>query len=163
LALYALGKLHSTVAKQKSHDLVAAEPKAVVFFQASLVVFPKNYMAANDLGVLLAQGGSYAEARKALEHSVMTMRQSASVYNLSVVYRQLGQPRVADQLRQEADALHRTEVARLNARQTSADGMVQWMDPRAFAQTNVQGANPPTTMPVQQNTTAARQSGDTRK
>ena len=61
MALYALGKLHAAAARQRNLDLPAAEPKAVVFYQASLLVCPQNYMSANDLGVVLAQGGYYAE------------------------------------------------------------------------------------------------------
>ena len=39
----------------------AAEPKAMVFYQAALLVMPRNSMAANDLGVLLARSGYFAE------------------------------------------------------------------------------------------------------
>ena len=87
MALYALGKLHAAVAAAETSDLPAAEPKAVVFYQASLLVCPRNYMAANDLGVVLAQSGYYAEARSALEHSVRISWQSANLGNLAVVYR----------------------------------------------------------------------------
>ena len=40
---------------RRNFDLPAAEPKAVVFYQASLLVCPQNYMSANDLGVVLAR------------------------------------------------------------------------------------------------------------
>ena len=56
MALYALGKLHAAAARQRNLDLPAAEPKAVVFYQASLLVCPQNYMSANDLGVVLRRG-----------------------------------------------------------------------------------------------------------
>ena len=63
MALYALGKLHAVVAERKTADLPAAESKAVVFYQAALLACPRNHMAANDLGVLLAHEGYYPEAR----------------------------------------------------------------------------------------------------
>ncbi len=42
----------------------------MVFFQAAMLAYPENFMAANDLGVLLAQCGNYADARAMLEHSL---------------------------------------------------------------------------------------------
>ncbi len=143
MALYALGKLHAAAARQRNLDLPAAEPKAVVFYQASLLVCPQNYMSANDLGVVLAQGGCYAEARSALEHSVFISRQSASLGNLAVVYQQLGQPWLAEQARRQAESVRRVEVEGRRARQTSANGAVQWVDPRTFAEMNLETPVPP--------------------
>ena len=57
MALHALGKLHAALAQKKGSLVVAPESKAMVFYQAALLVYPNNYMAANDLGVLLAQCG----------------------------------------------------------------------------------------------------------
>jgi polysaccharide export outer membrane protein len=143
MALYALGKLHATVARQRSLDLPAAAPKAVVFYQASLVVCGRNYLSANDLGVVLAESGYYAEARAALEYSARLSSQSANLGNLAVVYGQLGQSRLAAQARQRAEAARRSEIERLRARQISAGGAVRWVDPRAFAQTGIETPDPP--------------------
>ena len=63
MALYALGKLHASLARQKRTEIVAAEAKTVAFFQAALLVSPTNYMASNDLGVFLAQCGNLTEAQ----------------------------------------------------------------------------------------------------
>ena len=60
MALHALGKLHAAYARHKTIRVGAAEPKAMTFYQAALLVFPRNHMAANDLGVLLAQAGVVA-------------------------------------------------------------------------------------------------------
>ncbi len=157
MALYALGKLHAVGSRQKTLELPAAEPKAMVYYQAALLVLPRNYMAANDLGALLAQGGYYSEARSALEHSLLISRQSTTLNNLAVVYRHLGQPRLADQARQQAELTHAREVAQLRARQTSANGLVQWIDPRGFAETMGDSTNPPRTVPAQPTTLATRQ------
>ena len=102
MALHALGKLHGALAQKKGIPIVAPEAKAMVFYQAALLVYPKNYMAANDLGVLLAQCGNYAEARAMLEHSLSLCRQSTSWQNLAVVYRQLGQTALAARAGQQA-------------------------------------------------------------
>ena len=58
MALYALGKLHAALAARGGSAIPAAGPKAVTFFQAALLVSPRNHLASNDLGVLLARGGS---------------------------------------------------------------------------------------------------------
>ncbi len=142
MALYALGKLHAVVSQRKTADLVAAESKAVVFYQAALLTCPQNHMAANDLGVLLAHGGYYPEARSALERSVSILPQSANLNNLAIVYQRLGQPAMADQARRQAESVRRGEIERLRTRQASANGAVQWIDPKVFAEMGVEPADP---------------------
>ena len=53
MALGALGKMHAALAGKPNPEIVAPEAKAIAFFQAAILVCPRNYMAANDLGVLL--------------------------------------------------------------------------------------------------------------
>ena len=90
MALLGMGKLYAALAAQNGTAVRGAESKAVVCYQASLLVCPQNYLSSNDLGVILGRGGHYTEARIALEHSVSICRQAASWHNLAVVYRQLG-------------------------------------------------------------------------
>ncbi len=96
VALSALGKMHAALAGKPNPEIVAPEAKAIVFFQAAILVCPRNYMAANDLGVLLAHSGDFAGARRMLEHSVLVCRCWENLNNLSVVYRQVGQQRLAE-------------------------------------------------------------------
>ena len=112
MALHALGKLHSAYARHKTIRVGAAEPKAMTFYQAAMLVFPRNYMAANDLGVLLAQAGAWPEARAALEHSLSIRGQSAGWHNLAVVYQQLGQNDLAGRANWQAETARRAEAAR---------------------------------------------------
>ncbi len=105
MALHAMGKLHSAWAQKKGTPIVAPESKAMVFYQAALLVYPQNYMAANDLGVLLAQCGHYADSQAMLEHCLSLRQQSTGWQNLSVVYRQLGQTALAAQAAQQAARL----------------------------------------------------------
>jgi tetratricopeptide (TPR) repeat protein len=134
MALHALGKLHSACARHKTIRMGAAEPKAMTFYQAALLVFPRNYMAANDLGVLLAQAGAWPEARAALEHSLSIQPQSAGWHNLAVVYQQLGQHELARRASSQAAATQRAEAARAAGVSVAAQQSVRWMDPRSFAQ-----------------------------
>ena len=55
MALGALGKMHVALAGKPNPEIVAPEAKAIVFFQAAILVCSQNHIAANDLGVLLAQ------------------------------------------------------------------------------------------------------------
>ena len=112
MALRALGKLHEALAGKKAASEPAAESKAMVFYQAALLVYPGNYMAANDLGVLLARSGNSADARTILEYSLSLSPQPATWHNLAVVYRQLGQPALADRAGRRAAALEQAELAR---------------------------------------------------
>lgn len=146
MALYSMGKLHGTLAQNKRSPITSPESKAVVFYQAALLVYPKNYMAANDLGVLLAQCGNNADARTMLEHSASLSRQTTTWQNLVVVYRQLGQPALAERAAQQAMMLRQAELAK---RQTSkaTNGQVQWVEPQTFARTTTNAPNSPGATP----------------
>lgn len=135
MALHGLGKLHAALARNPAIDLAAAEPKAVAFFQAALLVYPRNLMAANDLGVLLARAGHWKGARQVLEHAVAVNPQSVSWRNLAVVYQQLGNMSMARHARQMADAAIRQEIARRGG--SRRFDKVQWLAPGEFAETHV--------------------------
>ena len=134
MALAALGKTHAALAGKPNPEIIAPEAKAIVFFQAALLVCPKNYMAANDLGVLLAHNGDYTGARRLLEHSVLVCRCSENLYNLGVVYRQAGQLRLAELALEKARLAKAAENARQKHGSLSADGRVEWVDSSALAE-----------------------------
>ena len=132
MALYALGKLHTTLAEHPIASIRAAEPKAMTFFQAALLVHPGNFMAANDLGVLLGRAGRFEHARKMLEFSVKHSPQPATWRNLAKVYQQLGLRAHAEQAEHYAQSLDQTRQARLAQKGLGAEGRVHWVDPSAF-------------------------------
>lgn len=147
MALYAMGKLHNALADNKRLSTTASESKAVVFYQAALLVYPKNYMAANDLGVLLARCGNNTDARAMLERSVALSQQTTTWQNLAVVYRQLGQPMLAERATQQAAMLRQAELAKRQVPRRT-DGPVQWVDPQGFAQTSTTAPSMPATAPA---------------
>ncbi len=153
VALGALGKMHAALAGKAGSGVVAPEAKAIVFFQAAILVCPRNYMAANDLGVLLAHSGDYAGGRRMLEHSVLVCRCSENLNNLSVVYRHLGEPRLADLAVEKAQAAKAEESTRQKSANLSAGGTVAWVDPAAL----VQSANAWTDGPAKSATSAGQQ------
>ncbi|MHC4180908.1 MAG: hypothetical protein ACYSWU_25710, partial [Planctomycetota bacterium] len=112
----------------------AAESKAVAFYQAALLTSPRNYLAANDLGVLLARCGNCREAEAALKYSLSLHPQAAGWRNLAVVYRQLGQTALARRADQLSESALRAEIARRRAFGNPSQHPVRWMDPATFAQ-----------------------------
>jgi tetratricopeptide (TPR) repeat protein len=141
MALHGLGKLHAN--GSKNVRLAAAEPKAIVYYQASLLVYPNNFMAANDLGVLLARCGNYVQAKAMLEYSLSLRAASVGWQNLSVVYRQLGQPNLAVHAAQQAAIARDAEIARRRNMQMPVQEQVRWIEPAAFAQTSTNTPNSP--------------------
>jgi len=141
MALHSLGKLHTALARKKISLATAAEPKAMVYFQAALLVYPKNFLSANDLGVLLAQCGDYNDARTMLEYGFALCPQSATCHNLAVVYGQLGQVAMADRANRSAATLEQAEAARRKMACGTANNSVLWVDPRTFAARSANAPN----------------------
>ena len=142
MALHALGKLHGTLAGNSGSR--AAESKAVSFYQAALLAYPGNHMAANDLGVLLARCGNGREAEAALKYSLSIRRQSTGWHNLAIVYRQLGQTALARQADRLSQSARLAETARRKTPQNPSQQPVRWVDTRTFAQvTGRKAAVPP--------------------
>jgi polysaccharide export outer membrane protein len=139
MALWALGKVHRAMAAKDPGSVVAGEAKAIVFFQAALLVNPRNYLASNELGVLLAQGGRCEDARKALEHAVSIRQQPAIWHNLAVVYQQLGLADFARRAQWLADHGGHPATAAHRA-------PVRWVDPASFAR--MAATTPETAAPV---------------
>jgi hypothetical protein len=158
MSLYALGKLHDSLAQKQSDREPAAGSKAMVFYQAALLVDPANVMAANDLGVLLARAGDYRHARLMLEHSVSIHPYSATWHSLAVVYRQLGEPALADRANGQSALAGQVEMAERQRRTGTSKEGIQWLDPETFAQTSTSMPNAPgpSAAPPTQSTVAGR-------
>lgn len=91
MALRGLGKIYAEWKGAGSLLQGNAESQAMVFYQAALNVWPENYMAANDLGVLLARGERWEDAACVLEYARRIKPNPTILANLSKVYRQTGQ------------------------------------------------------------------------
>ncbi len=73
--------------------------KAVSLYQAALAVDSENPVAANELGVLMAQYGELHKAEYWLQHSVRLNPHPVATANLARVSEHLGLPNVEDQVR----------------------------------------------------------------
>jgi tetratricopeptide (TPR) repeat protein len=152
MALRGLGKLYEGMAEKKFQNVQVARPKAMAFYQAALLSCPQNYLASNDLGVLLARNGRFDDARLALEHSLSITQQATAWRNLAIVYQQLGHADWAQQAQQRFEVLQRTNSAQPGGRSPSNE-LVQWIDPQTFAQTTSEQPNAPVpSIPAQQAT-----------
>jgi polysaccharide biosynthesis/export protein len=91
-SIYYLGRLQPFLGGSVDRNAVLGEPKALALEQAALSVDPRNFRAANELGVLLARCGQLEPARKALLYSASIERHPEIFQNLACVYRDLGDP-----------------------------------------------------------------------
>jgi len=161
MALYGLGNLHRAIAAKRGVRIRAAMPKAMAFYQAALLVSPGNYMPSNELGVLLAQGGRYEEARIALEHGVSVCRQPAGWYNLAAVYHELGRTELAELAYRQYQEMYQARAAGRRSPSPTPTPQVQWVDPGTFARSygDTPGAEQPrpaTPLSIDWRTPAAR-------
>ena len=148
MALQGLGKLHAALADHRAVGVKAAESKAVVFYQAALLVYPPNYMASNDLAVLLAHAGRYDEAQMALRHSLSIRPHAIGWRNLAVVYRELGQPELALRAARQWQAYRKAEIARAGPVAKGSNPAVRWVTPEAFARSFAQTPDEPRNRPA---------------
>jgi polysaccharide export outer membrane protein len=89
-AIYYLGRLQPFLGGSVDRNAVLGEPKALALEQAALSIDPRNFRAANELGVILARCGQLEPARKALLYSASIERHPEIFQNLAYVYRELG-------------------------------------------------------------------------
>ena len=134
MALHALGKLYDALAAKQGASEPTAAPKAMVYYQAALLAYHENFMAANDLGVLLARSGNLKAARGMLEYSLSLSRQSTTLRNLAAVYRNTGEAALAGYVDNEAAWIEQAEIARNKYMRSIGDRSVHWLDPQTFAQ-----------------------------
>ncbi len=149
MALHALAKLYASSENNPTLTIVSAKSKAMTCFQAALVAYPRNYMASNDLGVLLANSGRFDDARMILEESAANTPHSTTWHNLAVVYHELRMNNLAARAEANYRASLEQEMAQRNARSPgTSDPRVVWLSPDDFAKTYAQTADARQPMPA---------------
>lgn len=144
MALHGLGKFHGVIASQPAPSIFAAEPKALVYQQAALLTDSRNYLAANELAVLLAKNGYLQSARTLLQRSVAGSPQPTAWHNLSVVHRYLGEKQLSALAEQESAAAAERLASKNNG---ATSQQIRWVDPQTFAASS-RTATDVTTNPV---------------
>ncbi len=128
-AIYYLGRLQPFLGGSVERNALLAEPKALALEQAALSVDPRNYRAANELGVLLARCGQYEPARKALLYSASIERHPEIFQNLAYVYSQMGDRSDAQSMQTLANEERRLHVGG----SSTAPQLVYLVDHKTFA------------------------------
>lgn len=125
MALYTLGKLNSQLGDVEPEQHRMATRRAVAFQQAALLAHNQNYMAAHELGVLLAETGHLAEAWQLLDQVARREPNAIVFRNLARVHDELGQTAFANECRVHADQLARQGRGPV--------AQVAWVSPQQFA------------------------------
>jgi tetratricopeptide (TPR) repeat protein len=128
LTLFRLGKVQLAMAQQESDPQMLHGPQAMVFCQAAMAADERNFLAANELGVLMARYGQLQEARRLLLHSVSIQPKVEAWHNLSVVHQRLGEADLAKRAEHERQLLAQRSPAA-----SSVAGNIEWVDAKAFA------------------------------
>jgi tetratricopeptide (TPR) repeat protein len=136
-ALYGLGRAETVTTAGASTRNPLGSPNAMAFYQAALQVDPQNYMASNELGVLMARYGDLEGAGLQFAHSISVKPQVETWHNLATVYRRMGQTERADQADQQREKLLAAQRAQpdtpMNAADLAARPTVKWVDAETFA------------------------------
>jgi|GEM_PF-1818522 len=126
MALHALGKISSQLGHLEAEKNQLADRHAVAYQQAALLSHSQNYLAAHELGVLLATSGHFAEAQRLLIAV-------ASYEPNAVVYRNLA--RIEEKLGNTQQALaNRAYAQQLSQQGATGTNNIQWVAPNQFAQ-----------------------------
>jgi tetratricopeptide (TPR) repeat protein len=138
-ALYGLGRAESvTIAGASTRNRLGA-PNAMALYQSALLVDPQNYMAANELGVLMARYGDLDGAAGQFLHSVSLKPQLETWHNLAAVYRRMGQLELSKRAEQEREKMLAEARSRGAAAENPSDlgssPTLQWVDVDTFAAT----------------------------
>ena len=133
--LFWLGKVHNSLARQSQAADRLQGPQAMVCFRAALTVAPQHYLAANELGVLLARYGQLQDAKTLLQQSVNTRSHAEGWQNLVIVHKRLGEQQLATLAEQELAALGGKTALAANGQKPA----VNWLDNKSFSATGEKG------------------------
>jgi len=133
MALYGLGKLHAAMAHHCGETMPWAGACAATFYRASLLVCPRNYMAANDLGVHVAEAGRPEEARAVLEHSLSIHPHPAGWANLHALDRLRAHDGPARKTQPPSDLPPMGTAA---TRRAGGLPFIRWAHPEEFVRTS---------------------------
>lgn len=129
-ALYGLGRVYTVLDEASSTSQELNVPKAMALHQAALLVNPRSYQAANELGVLLARFGQLEDARRVLLHSISLQPEPEAWHNLAVVHERLGEIELAHRARNEWQLA--LDHRKGQPQDTESPPPVRWVDVQEF-------------------------------
>jgi tetratricopeptide (TPR) repeat protein len=133
MALYGCGRMELVATAVATHNNALAAPKAIAWQRAALLVDSENYLAANELGVLLGRCEQWQEAKSLLVHSVSLAPTPEGWHNLALTYAKLGEQQHA----QDAQKAYLASLAALPASAQAPGGAnraakLRWVEPAVF-------------------------------
>jgi tetratricopeptide (TPR) repeat protein len=131
MALYGLARIYEHLGTENGADRVARSRQSVAFHEAALLACPDNFLAAHELGVVLARLGRNEKAMEMLIRSVQLSPSSVAYRNLAVVSRQTGRHQEATVAEQYAE-----QVARHEESAGESASRVALLEPADFARTS---------------------------
>lgn len=145
LSLYALGRLHMAMADLSAEAPQRKHPQAMTLYQAAVATDQNNFLAANELGVMLARYGRHEAAKQMLQLASRGKPRAETWHNLSAVHQQLGEQQLAALARQEFEAAKARQngTLRFAAHNGLSPPVVEWVSPEAFAEQSRGAALPP--------------------
>ena len=132
LALYSLGRLLAANATAGDATATQSDGHAMTLHQAALLADHRNFLAANELSVLLARYGRYAEARDLLRQAVAVSPRPSLWHNLAVVHARLGEAQLAEAARMQMSLVQQGGTPHSLAARFD----VRWLEPQTFAGTS---------------------------
>lgn len=105
MALYTLGKLNSQLKATEPEQHPLATRRAVAFQQAALLAHNENYLAAHELGLLLAETGHFPEAKHLLTQVASEQPDVVVFRNLARIHQASGDQAQAQLCRAESERL----------------------------------------------------------
>jgi tetratricopeptide (TPR) repeat protein len=128
MALFGIGRIYQQLAARRD-QATQPLPKALTYYRSAVLAHPRNHLAANEAGVLLARAGRYAQARPWFDHSLALSPSSTTHGNLAYVCQKLGDGGTS--------AVHASEATRLASHEMStgrlsAERGITWLTPDEF-------------------------------
>ncbi len=132
-ALFGLGKLNANLSESGSAAERLYGPRSMLLHQTALMIDNSHYLAANELGVLLARFGRLNDARNVLRHG-LTQGTSPEIWrNLADVHERLGEVELASLARAEWNRISQLSRREYPDTVTAPNGVtVQWVDKATF-------------------------------
>lgn len=138
-ALYGLARTYICIASQSARPNGLQVPKALALYRTAITAAPDHAQVANELAVLLARYGQWADAKQVLQSVSMEKRTPEMWHNLAVIHERLGEQQWAEEAR-----AHQQAVARRLLQShipTETEGNLQWYDVTAWADTAASQGN----------------------
>lgn len=129
MVLYGLGTIYTKLAQRCEDDMQMTQC-AMTMYSAALGTCPNNYMAANELGVLVCRSGRAEQAIGLFQQTIDFAPSAVAYHNLAIALQKIGQCDAAAANEVESQRLAALERSR---GEVSRRAGIQWVTPAEMA------------------------------